>query len=920
MITYDAWKYANDSFRRMFLLQLQNELNFEQSEFMNSFYYNTTSDTKVNVKLNTKRIILFIIISIILSFGIYFLPIPIEFKFTTAAILPLVTLSATLYFKMFDDLKVSVQKPHIFAPEQFEECFNQMVEKSLKKYSNIDKGIKYVKGENYEKDIDRLIIVIDNIDRCNKELAYELLTNIKNFLGDNHSIIFIIPVDADALKRHVINTTKSEIDCNKESDEFLRKFFNVAIKIKPYHTEEMFDFADKLNKRYNLNFEPTTISLVSNEFASNPRRIIQMFNNLAVELECFPEDLSEKNQAVVCKLLIIREEFPDYYTKIVESPYVLFDEVRPDDNKNDDKLGIFLYKTFAVTSSYINKLNIIEKILSNSNVFDVISKSVVEYVNKADSYSLIEYLKKHQIEKSDIINYLINKLSGSLKRLLFETDVRNNLILLLKISQEIGISNEDNIRIIDIIKADDILDKIMPNLNSYKDIIIFGVKLEEQGLNKLTNFIVKRIKNELVESPQISKEILEATFFGCSVWSENHVNSMKDSFLLAYKEDLIDESWLKYDYGNKYKIVLSSKLIDYVIDNISIQENNNSFTSRLNKICEKTVLSSAQVDKYLSKMNSIMPNYSYSPDNSIIINNCLLKVNSTLKLCTGNLIISDSIIVEMFNKITLNNRYGNYVERSINDSEMTQTVIDFLYYANILLKENFPSFDIFACLFNSTNNRGYFYSKLVELSDAGLSLKQYWNIILQDNSYTSNYIKLLEYIFTYEDLESKTILDDDRIRTKLNEILSIVLSGNDKMEELIILIHNLTSIERVKLIMTNLLSIQTPENITKLPLEFQVLASNTIAEHINDYENNINALLLIAKSDSKKYIKKLVPLIIKKLNTPDDYEFAFKLIINLKNLSITEKKSILSNLNLLKENNGSQNDNIDECIEKIRSL
>ena len=34
-VTYDAWKYAGDSFRRMFLYELQNELGVKPSEMLN---------------------------------------------------------------------------------------------------------------------------------------------------------------------------------------------------------------------------------------------------------------------------------------------------------------------------------------------------------------------------------------------------------------------------------------------------------------------------------------------------------------------------------------------------------------------------------------------------------------------------------------------------------------------------------------------------------------------------------------------------------------------------------------------------------------------------------------------------------------------------------------------------------------------
>ncbi len=37
-VTYDSWKYSNDSFRRMFLLRIQEELKLQQCEEMKRFY------------------------------------------------------------------------------------------------------------------------------------------------------------------------------------------------------------------------------------------------------------------------------------------------------------------------------------------------------------------------------------------------------------------------------------------------------------------------------------------------------------------------------------------------------------------------------------------------------------------------------------------------------------------------------------------------------------------------------------------------------------------------------------------------------------------------------------------------------------------------------------------------------------------
>ena len=51
-ITYDAWKYANDSFRRMFLLKIQQELKQEPTREMNRFYQSETAEVKPKVTIS----------------------------------------------------------------------------------------------------------------------------------------------------------------------------------------------------------------------------------------------------------------------------------------------------------------------------------------------------------------------------------------------------------------------------------------------------------------------------------------------------------------------------------------------------------------------------------------------------------------------------------------------------------------------------------------------------------------------------------------------------------------------------------------------------------------------------------------------------------------------------------------------------
>ena len=62
-------------------------------------------------------------------------------------------------------------------------------------------------------------------------------------------------------------------------------------------------YANKLNSNNTLGFTPDTINIVAKEYASNPRRIIQLFNNLTSELKTieakYGKEFIEEHQSLI---------------------------------------------------------------------------------------------------------------------------------------------------------------------------------------------------------------------------------------------------------------------------------------------------------------------------------------------------------------------------------------------------------------------------------------------------------------------------------------------------------------------------------------------------------------------------------------------------------------------------------------------
>ena len=366
-ITYDAWKYANDSFRRMFLFEVQKELGFKRTPLMEKFYQNSNQDVDVKNKISPLKVWLMVAVSVVVVLVVSLLNIEIEYKISIYSLLALLSVLIGILTGCFNQLKVAISKPFMFAPEQFEQCFQEMMEEALKP-NIIKRAFQFITRNPDCISHKKIVIVIDNIDRCNSEQSYNLLTDIKTFLCDERfNIVFVIPVDDEALRKHILNKSHNNNtdECARDKEEFLRKFFNVTLRIKPHQPTEMYEFAQKLNTKYALGFNSATINIASKEYAKNPRRVIQLFNNLSAELANYYDAFASKYETLICKILIIREEFNDFYQEVLKD-YTLLSKTDFSDKKLNPELIRLLSDTRSYTSNYDG--HVLSRILTNSDV------------------------------------------------------------------------------------------------------------------------------------------------------------------------------------------------------------------------------------------------------------------------------------------------------------------------------------------------------------------------------------------------------------------------------------------------------------------------------------------------------------------------------------------------------------------------
>lgn len=923
VITYDAWKYANDSFRRMFLLQMQQELGFERNELMNKFYLNSAEDAHIDTRFDWKTFLIGALVVLAAIVGIVkFTNFSADGKILATAIVSLCSLGYTIIRGLFREVKVNIQRPHLFAPEQFEECFNEMCEKAHQQEGKPLSYLKWINGEKGESGIDRLVIVIDNVDRCSSKLAYELLTNIKNFLGCKHNTIFIIPVDEDALKRHFEPKGNTLQD---DSAEFLRKFFNICIRIKPFKRDEMFDFADAINKKNNLGFEPTTVSLVANEFAHNPRRIIQMFNNLTVELQSLPAEYNEKYQPLVCMLLIIREEYPEFYkTLLVEPLGLIYSDKR---DKASDDVKEFLTLNSAVINAYGRDVIVLEHILSNSPLADKVPQTVKnEYLKKLFGKESLAYISEEEHRKA-LMHYVEHELKTSIQRALWQTDVKNNVDRLLALNNAIHLTKEENLRLVGMLTRKGTFDEIAGKQPNLHPLIDYAAQLEGQGITSFASNLVSYIQTNGQKGEDYQERV--DVWYACAKLSVNQVARLEKVTLAACKKDM--KSILSQDFDKeKSKQVFSDEIITYLISKLS--PNEDDVVKIIRHIASKISLNTSQLAAFIKALNDVTPKYEYTKNNTQDLFKRLKSLNQILPLCkmTKTTDEETQAIKDFYNKyanttvVSTGNKTNQrcFVLDNIAQPEIINEVLEFFKYASLITGERILHPETIKTILETKNHDEQITEIIYYLKEQGYPIETYSEPVFMIGTYSEKHLALIEFLLKLKNAKDDTYhVSDDVVKREFEKLLAYILNDeNNEVSAEIETIQHLVEDTRNAGVLTSLFASKDKDWLLSLPKELMGYAVVVFEKDIEGYKDQINVLQLLASKGSSKALKAVVSIANAKINDEQQRAEGIAIIKSFETLSTSDAKPLITSLEFIKEGKPEIASVVDDSLKHLETI
>lgn len=922
-ITYDAWKYANDSFRRMFLFEVQKDLGFKRTPLMEKFYQNSNQDVDVKNQISPLKVWLMVAVSVVVVLVVSLLNIEIEYKISIYSLLALLSVLIGILTGCFNQLKVAISKPFMFAPEQFEQCFQEMMEEALKP-NIIKRAFQFITRNPDCISHKQIVIVIDNIDRCNSEQSYNLLTDIKTFLCDERfNIVFVIPVDDEALRKHILHTSHNNNtdECARDKEEFLRKFFNVTLRIKPHQPTEMYEFAQKLNTKYSLGFNSATINIASKEYAKNPRRVIQLFNNLSAELANYDDAFASKYETLICKILIIREEYNDFYQKLLKD-YTLLSKTDFSDKELNHELIRLLSDTRSYTSNYDG--HVLSRILTNSDIqFADIPANIRHFIDAHNAVDitaeLSEWLKTDVSNTEQFVGYCLYNIEKAIKRQLWDSEFKAYCEFIAEINSTIRFTKEQNIRLSEKIKP--YIEKLIPTFSNPAQIVAYANYLQKQGLPFLLGLIVSYLKNNKEKTDDMWAKYFRECVNQCNKMT---LSELGDIFTNEYKKNKFDITALN---TNQLIALIKDELLIYIVERWNAIDESKYITDFI-YIAQNITIGEAVCIKAYEKMLSILGDLRGNAKDDLL---CKIAIINKI---TEPMIVSGAFepVKSLYNLITGTRAMTNTSASPYNRQTTKQVrLLDECVNTdeiNVLARFITTTYKVTQGRINGADEL-----EILRAKDETVTLS---NILWLKNTYGYPLYRLASHVIKYslydndelmavyrshflDQYNDAPILKEEELKIKLGDMLQYAIqTKNDRMFNWLSDISSKDN--RIKTILVPIISDRPIGEIQSLPKGLMDLAINSVDQNnIDSYRKYTDFLRCLAANGSMAQKQYLAKLIVKMLNDKDDIQKVVSIIKSYKQLTKTYCDLIESTLRCILDDT-SDSSTIQLCNDAIEHL
>jgi DNA replication protein DnaC len=186
----------------------------------------------------------------------------------------------------------------------------------LEKIRNEMKRIRKENGNEY-----RVVIFIDDLDRCSPVKALEVLESMKLFL-DIEGFVFIIGLSYKTVTKLISHAYKTT---GVKGEDYIKKIIQIPIKIPTWTSQNIVDLIESKIVT-NLNLDYTKFLLQNSKMVArvvdyNPRQLKRFINNVIIAFETFAHKTGSPtikfNDIFLVKIL--KSEWPEFYSEFIHN-------------------------------------------------------------------------------------------------------------------------------------------------------------------------------------------------------------------------------------------------------------------------------------------------------------------------------------------------------------------------------------------------------------------------------------------------------------------------------------------------------------------------------------------------------------------------------------------------------------------------
>lgn len=205
--------------------------------------------------------------------------------------------------------------------ENFGEKFEQKMSEIAKVRELFESSLIEIVGKN-----GKLVIFIDDMDRCLPETALLMLESIKLFLSVER-VIFVIATDKKILYQaiEVRYTEKGFSEAPFKGEEYIEKFIPLPFTVPIPTQDQLSSFIKHHANELKLKLNDAIIPLVISIIGRNPRKIKRFLNVLCLLTKFLFKlgFISDPYTAYLTKLQLLQEKWPSLYGEILNNSEIL---------------------------------------------------------------------------------------------------------------------------------------------------------------------------------------------------------------------------------------------------------------------------------------------------------------------------------------------------------------------------------------------------------------------------------------------------------------------------------------------------------------------------------------------------------------------------------------------------------------------